>query len=116
MPEVSRDFDKVADWMAAAVQKCHPNIRKAWNNDADPADFNLLLANSEKTRIYLINPNTKKEVPQAEWTDVLKQSLDETTSFAHLPFDGKNCTIILVDFYELAGLCYRGCWHQEHRH
>lgn len=104
MPEVSRDFDKVADWMAAAVQKCHPNIRKAWNNDADPADFNLLLANSEKTRIYLINPNTKKEVPQAEWTDVLKQSLDEITSFAHLPFDGKNCTIILVDFNEFDAL------------
>ena len=49
MPEVSRDFDKVVDWFAAAVKKCHPNIQKAWNTDADPSDFNLLLANEEKT-------------------------------------------------------------------
>ena len=100
MPEVSRDFDKVVDWFAAAVKKCHPNIQKAWNTDADPSDFNLLLANEEKTRIYLINPDTKKEIPQTEWTSELKQNLENATGFKHLVFDGMNSTIILVKFKE----------------
>lgn len=78
-----------------------PLLRRAGQSGQQTDECQVgLLANEEKTRIYLINPDTKKEIPQTEWTSELKQNLENATGFKHLVFDGMNSTIILVKFKE----------------
>ena len=101
LPEVSTDYDKMTDWFWAAIKIANPHVQTAWNADVNPADFNMLLVNQEKTRMYLINPTTKKEIPQSEWSEDVKRAVQNTTSFSHVAFNGLNCTIILfIDSYE----------------
>lgn len=80
MPELKEDFESIADWVTAAVKRCHPHIREVWNEDADPADFNLLLTNESCDKVYFINADGKREVPQTEWDDDLVRGLGTVSS------------------------------------
>ena len=70
MPQITEEYEGMVTWVAAGVQRCHPYINQFWNQDADPADFNLLL-NEAKTKLYMINADGKREIPQSEWDDEL---------------------------------------------
>lgn len=98
LPEIKRDFDAITDWFAAAVKLTHPHIQKNWNADADPADFNLLLVNEEKTRICAISPDGKKEWKQTEWPDVISSQVNDMNSFACTHIGDKCYTLILCSF------------------
>jgi hypothetical protein len=100
LPEASRDYDKMADYFQAAIKIAHPHLKEAWNDDVNPEDFNMFYVNEGKTRAYLINPTTKKEIPQSEWSEQLRAAIRETTSFAHARQGGVNGTIILFKFDE----------------
>ena len=115
MPELKEDFETVADWLTAAVKRCHPYINQFWNNDADPADFNLLLTNEECNKVYFIDAEGKREVPQSDWDAGLTKGLADvgSASYYFLTFQGKRCCLqivspsnwkIMAQSYEMMGL------------
>ena len=98
MPKISRNFDDLTIWFEEAVKRTHPFISSAWNSDADVADFNLLLVNQEKNRICKITPEGKKELPESEWSENLKNEVSLINSFGYTTLNGLNHTLILCDF------------------
>lgn len=98
MPKISRNFDDLTAWYAEAIKRTHPYATSAWSSDADIDDFNLLLVNQEKTRICKITPDGKKELPQSEWSEELKNELSNISSFGYTVIDGKYHTLIVCDF------------------
>lgn len=95
MPKLSEDFEDLATWVTAAVQRCHPYIRQFWNEDADPANFNLLLTNESMNKLYLINAEGKREIPQSEWDDALRRGMSEVESAGYyfLTFQNRYCCL-----------------------
>ena len=100
LSELSTDYNKMIDWFWTVIKIANPHIQATWNADVNPADFNMLLVNQEKTRMYLLNPSTKKEIPQSEWSEDVKRAVQNTTSFSHVAFNGLNSTIILFKVNE----------------
>lgn len=99
LPEVKRDFDAMIQWYGAAVKQSHPYIQKAWNTDADPADFNLLLVNEEQSRICEIKPDgSSKEWKKSEWPEEIQSQVEQMNSFAFACVDGKYYTLIWCNF------------------
>lgn len=98
MPELKEDFESMAEWLTAGVKRCHPYIRKFWNEDADPADFNLVLTNESCDKVYFINANGKREIPQTEWDDALVKGLSEVgnADYCFFMFQGKNCCLQII--------------------
>ncbi len=95
MPELKLDFESLSDWYLAAVKKCHPKIQQVWDSSANPADFNLLLVNETKDKVYLITPEGKQEMKESEWPDDLRTAIEELDAFYHINVGGKRCTMIL---------------------
>lgn len=99
LPEIKRDFDEVVRWFGVAVKQSHPLIQKAWNTDADPADFNLLLVNDDQSRICAIMPDgSTKEWTKSEWPDEIKSQMEQMNSFAFASVGGKYYTLIWCNF------------------
>ena len=94
LPELKTDFEPLSDWYLAAVKKCHPLIQKVWNSNADPANFNLLLVNETKDKVYLITPEGKREVKESEWSGTFRTALEQLSTFCHIDLDGKKCTML----------------------
>ena len=95
MPALSEDFEEMATWVTAAVKRCHPYISQFWNSEADPANFNLLLTNENMDKLYLINADGKREIPQSEWDDALYRGMDEVGSAGYyfLTFQDRRCCL-----------------------
>ena len=95
MPKITEDFEDFATWVAAAVQRCHPYISQFWNSDAEQGNFNLLLTNEGKNKLYLINAEGKREIPQSEWDDALKRGMSEVESAGYyfLTFQNRYCCL-----------------------
>ena len=98
MPKISRNFDELTTWFAEAVKRTHPYVTSAWNSDADIADFNLLLVNEEKNRIVKITPGGKKELPESEWSDQLRNELLTISSYGYTTINDVNHTLIVCSF------------------
>ena len=98
MPELKEDFESIVEWMTQAVKYCHPYISKYWNEEANPANFNLLLVNGDRTKLYMINAEGKTEVPEKDWDDVLRDGMAqvETAGYFFLPFKNKHCCLQIV--------------------
>ena len=95
MPELKLDFESLSDWYLAAVKKCHPKIQQVWDKSAAPSDFNLLLVNETKDKVYFITPEGKQEVKESEWNDEFRTALQQMDAFSHINFGGKHSTMIL---------------------
>ena len=95
MPALSEDFEEMATWVTAAVKRCHPYISQFWNSEADPANFNLLLTNENMDKLYLINADGKREIPQSEWDDALYRGMDEVSNAGYyfLTFQDRRCCL-----------------------
>lgn len=99
LPTASRDFDAVVKWFGVAVKQSHPFIRKAWNTDADPAEFNLLLVNEDQSRICQILPDgSAKEWKKNEWPEEIQRQVAQMNSFAFANVEGKCYTLIWINF------------------
>ncbi len=98
MPAFSEDFEEMATWVTAAVKRCHPYISQFWNSEADPANFNLLLINESMDKLYLINANGKREIPQSEWDDKLYRGIDEVSNSGYyfLTFQNRCCCLQII--------------------
>lgn len=98
MPELKEDFESIAEWVTAGVKRCHPYIRKFWNEEADPADFNLVLTNESCDKVYFIDANGKREVPQAEWDETLENGFSQikNADYYFFTFQNKNCCLQIV--------------------
>lgn len=97
MPELKLDFESMADWYAAAVKKCHPLMKQVWGNVVDPADFNLLLVNDTKNKVYFIDQEGKREVPESEWTNELRGAVLQLDTYYFMQFNGKKCAMLNSD-------------------
>ena len=99
LPTISRDFDATVQWFGVAVKQSHPLIQQAWNADADPAEFNLLLVSEDKSRISQIKPDgTSKEWKKADWSDEIQSQVEQMNSFAFAYVDGRYYTLIWCNF------------------
>jgi len=99
LPTISRDFDATVQWFGVAVKQSHPLIQQAWNADADPAEFNLLLVSEDKSRISQIKPDgTSKEWKKADWPDEIQSQVGQMNSFAFAYVDGRYYTLIWCNF------------------
>ena len=99
LPAASRDFDAVVKWFGVGVKQSHPFIRKAWNTDADPAEFNLLLVNEDQSRIcQILADGSAKEWKKNEWPEEIQMQVAQMNSFAFAHVEGKCYTLIWINF------------------
>ena len=98
LPEVKRDFDVLINWFEVAVKKTHPNIQKAWNTDANPDDFNLLLVNDDRSRICAITPDGKQEWKKSDWPEEIRLQVEQMNSFACTYANNKSYTLIWCNY------------------
>ena len=99
LPAASRDFDAVVLWFGVGVKQSHPFIRKAWNTDADPAEFNLLLVNEDQSRISPIpNVTITKTATLTALNGEEKVNVKKTPVFVLIGNDTYGNTYVLCDF------------------